>query len=296
MRSEVPSYQLYGEKAPAAAEFWLHCETVPERTQLHNWEIAPHRHDAFFQIFLLSSGGGEIVGGDVREPFAAPCAIFVPPGAIHGFRYSRDVDGLVVTALADRVASIADSDRRIAAFAEQIRVVALPPGKADAEFAVDCLKRLQSELSGHAAGRAILLENLMTSAIVALVRADGATIPQAHTIEFRDRLRVEELQAAIGLHFREHRPLAFYADKLGISATHLNRITRQETGLSVQQLIARRLAEAARRDLVFTPKPVQEIAYALGFSDPAYFNRFFRRQAGTTPGNFRKAERSRLDE
>ena len=52
--------------------------------------------------------------------------------------------------------------------------------------------------------------------------------------------------------------------------------------------------EAARRDLVFTPTPIQAIAYSLGFSDPAYFNRFFRRHAGLTPGAFREAERRKL--
>jgi AraC family transcriptional regulator, transcriptional activator of pobA len=62
----------------------------------------------------------------------------------------------------------------------------------------------------------------------------------------------------------------------------------------VQGLIARRLLEAAQRDLVFTPSPVQKVAYSLGFSDPAYFNRFFRRMTGTTPGAFRPQEREKL--
>ena len=78
MRSQIPSYQLYGEKTPQTAEFWLHCETLPERTHLHNWEIAPHRHDAFFQLFWLSEGLGEIVGGPAPLPFEAPCILFHP--------------------------------------------------------------------------------------------------------------------------------------------------------------------------------------------------------------------------
>lgn len=295
MRTQIPSYQLYGEKPPQTAEFWLHCETLPERTHLHNWEIAPHRHDAFFQLFWLSEGRGEIVGG-VPLPFEAPCILFIPPGAVHGFIYSRDADGLVVTALADRLHSISASDRQIALFGEAIAIVPLSGSDGDARFAAECIHRIHHELAGQAPGRTILLETLMTACLVSLARAHGATEGFDTEMDERDRLRMEQLQELIGAHFREHRPAAFYAESLGISAAHLNRICRRMTGLSLQQLVARRLIDAARRELVFTPSPVQEIAYGLGFADPAYFNRFFRRQTATTPGAYREAERSRLNQ
>jgi len=44
----------------------------------------------------------------------------------------------------------------------------------------------------------------------------------------------------------------------------------------------------------FTFGSVQEIAYRLGFSDPAYFSRFFLKQAGQTPRSWRMAERAKL--
>lgn len=294
MPSQVPSYQLYGEKTPQTAEFWLHCETVAERTHLHNWEIAPHRHDAFFQLFWLSEGRGEIVGGPQKLPFEAPCILFIPPGAVHGFTYSRDVAGLVVTALADRLHSVGAGDRQLALFGQEIGIVPLA-GNDDADFAAQCILRIHDELAGQAPGRTILLETLMTAALVSLARAHSGGTGTSARLEERDRLRMEQLQELIGAHFREHRPAFFYAARLNLSAAHLNRICRGMTGASLQQLVARRLVDAARRELLFTPNPVQEIAYGLGFADPAYFNRFFRRQTGTTPGAFREQERRRLE-
>ena len=82
----IPSYRLYREKSGESGDFWIHSETIPVRTHLHNWEISPHRHDSFFQIFCLSAGSGEITGRDEPVPLCAPCAIFVPPGDVHGFR------------------------------------------------------------------------------------------------------------------------------------------------------------------------------------------------------------------
>lgn len=295
MRLQVPSYQLYGERPQETAEFWLHCETLPERTHLHNWEISPHRHDAFFQLFWLSEGRGEIVGGAQPLPFEAPCILFIPPGAVHGFAYSRDVDGLVVTALADRLQSISAGDRQIGLFGQNIGIVSLANGDGDARFAADCIHRIHAELAGQAVGRTILLETLMTAVLVSLARAHGGGAGARTEVEERDRLRMEQLQELIGAHFREHRPASFYAERLSLSAAHLNRICRRTTGASLQQMVARRLIDAARRELVFTPNPVQEIAYGLGFADPAYFNRFFRQQTSTTPGAYRAVERSRLD-
>lgn len=295
MISPIPSYQLYGERTPESAEFWLHSETVPERTRLHNWEIAPHRHDAFFQLFWLNAGRGEVVGGPFEASFHAPCILFIPPGAVHGFTYSRDVDGLVLTAIADRLNSIAAGDRQISAFGKQIGIVNAAEQDGDAGFAVQCIRRIHEELAGQAPGRTILLEALMTAAIVSLARAHGGRSSGGDVADERDRLRMEELHGLIGAHFREHRPSSFYGDRLGLSTAHLNRVCRKATGSSLQQLIAKRLVDAARRDLVFTPMPVQKIADALGFADPAYFNRFFRRQTGMTPGIFRERERHRLD-
>ncbi|WP_236775424.1 helix-turn-helix domain-containing protein, partial [Agrobacterium tumefaciens] len=81
----------------------------------------------------------------------------------------------------------------------------------------------------------------------------------------------------------------FYAKKLGLSETHLNRLVRSVSGLSLQRLIARRQIEIAQQELIFTVSSVQMIAEGLGFADPAYFNRFFKRETGMTPRAWRLA-------
>src|SRR5258705_249340 len=54
-------------------------------------------------------------------------------------------------------------------------------------------------------------------------------------------------------------------------------------------LIRQRVLTEAKRQLVFTSQPIHEIAYELAFSDPSHFARFFRKQTGTTPHEFRAA-------
>ncbi len=292
MTRHVPTYQLYGDKHAESADFWLHCESIPERSRLHDWEIRPHRHAAFFQILYISHGHGEALMNRAYRPFEAPAAIFVPPGAVHGFRFSPDICGLVVTVLRDRLDRLTAGDRHLAAFARDPRL--LLDADTGAPRAVDALSRIAAELAGHALGRWTMLDALVTAALIEFARAGATHAGQAPPAGGLDRERVEALGALIGAHFREHRPVGFYADRLGVSAAHLNRIARRATGRSVSQLLTLRLVEEARRDLVFTFLPAQSIALSLGFSDPAYFSRFFRKQTGMTPGAFRERERARL--
>lgn len=287
----VPNYRLYREKSGESGEFWIHCETIPVRTHLHNWEITPHRHAALFQLFHLTQGAGELIGGGAGMRFAAPCAIYVAPAAVHGFRFSRAIDGLVVTAVADRLEAPGGTDRGIAAFLRQTRIVQLADDDPDAAAFGHAVDIIQREMRAPKPGHDLYLEAQLLSAVVALARADGAAPDKQ---DGPDVERMRRLDTLISAHFREQRPVAFYAERLGLSPAHLNRLSRRHFGRSLSGLVAHRTMETARRDLVFTPTPIQAVAYSLGFADPAYFNRFFRRHAGTTPGAFREAERRRL--
>jgi AraC family transcriptional regulator, transcriptional activator of pobA len=292
MNRYVPTYQLYGEEIEHEGQFWLHCETIQERSRLHDWEIRPHRHQAFFQMLYISDGTGEVLTGDGYRAFAGDTLIFVPPGIVHGFRFSRDIVGLVVTVPRDRLDIPSGASRHLAAFAAETRMVT--GAESTARLAVDSLHRIAAEVAGHGIGRMILAEALVTAALIDLARASGARAEQSPDPDDRDQQRLEQLASLINTHFREHRPAAFYAERIGLSAAHLNRIARSRTGRSLQALIAARLVEEARRSLVFTFLPAQSIAHDLGFSDPAYFSRFFSRHAGVSPAAYRARERARL--
>ena len=88
--------------------------------------------------------------------------------------------------------------------------------------------------------------------------------------------------------FRKERQLDFYAEKLAMTADRLNDHVKRATGVTAGHLIRQRVLTEAKRQLVFTSQPIHEIAYELAFSDPSHFARFFRKQTGTTPHEFRE--------
>jgi AraC family transcriptional activator of pobA len=98
---------------------------------------------------------------------------------------------------------------------------------------------------------------------------------------------VAKLRALVDEFFRNERQLGFYAEKLGMTIDRLNDHIKRATGVTAGHLIRQRLLIEAKRQLVFTTKPIQNIAEELAFSDPSHFARFFRKHTGTTPHEFR---------
>jgi AraC-like DNA-binding protein len=90
-------------------------------------------------------------------------------------------------------------------------------------------------------------------------------------------------------HYIEHWDMAAYAQALSVTQATLNRLCRQFAGKGALDLIQERLVIAARRHLIYTDASVEAIAYGLGFQDPAYFSRFFKRHTALAPGRFRQA-------
>ncbi|MEO1448332.1 MAG: helix-turn-helix domain-containing protein [Bacteroidota bacterium] len=89
-------------------------------------------------------------------------------------------------------------------------------------------------------------------------------------------------------HFREKKKVKEYADMLFKSPKTLSNLFHQHHQHSPQQIIQERVVLEAKRLLQFTDLQNQEIAYQLGFEDPAYFSRYFRKIAGLSPSAYRE--------
>ncbi len=289
----VPTYQLYGEKSGQKSDFWLHCETIPARSRLHHWEIRPHRHDNFFQILYIFAGSGDAVFDSESHDIRPASIVTVPPGLNHAFRFSRDVDGLVITVLASQMKAAPGDRSPLGAWLGQPHLIRLEPENEDAAYAASSLLRLGEEFAGQRAGRTELLDAYLTSALRLSLRISLVEQDERREMD-EGESRMERLNGLLQQHLRSHKPAAFYADALGISPTHLNRVVRRMTGQSAHELIAGKLLDLAKRELVFTFGSIQEIGYRLGFADPAYFSRFFLKRTGQTPRNWRIAAQRKL--
>lgn len=91
-------------------------------------------------------------------------------------------------------------------------------------------------------------------------------------------------------HYATHRQSAFYAEQLGVTPQYLSTVVKEITGKNVLDIIAHVVIMDARRKLRSTKMTIQEIGYSLGFPNPSFFGKYFKRYANTTPQTYRNGE------
>lgn len=98
---------------------------------------------------------------------------------------------------------------------------------------------------------------------------------------------VERLQNLIEKNFRLHKNPAYYAKSLCYSGRNLTRIVKSHFNISLGDMIRERIIEEAKHELYHNEKSIKQIAYELGYDDPYYFSRFFRKAVKISPDRFR---------
>ncbi|MHC5232135.1 helix-turn-helix domain-containing protein [Brucella sp. LJL56] len=290
----IPTYKLYGEENEQKPDFWLHCETLFSRSSLHNFEISLHRHESFFQLLYIEGGTGHANFDGVVRPFLTPCAVLIPPGFNHGFAFSRDIVGHIVTILNPHMPFIGGGATPEWLMRPQLLTME-GAGEENLALLSSLLKQMQDEFQMRKEYKNSLLESLFKVFFVYILRQLCNCEPAIQDVRQAYRSPcIERFLELIDRYYREHKPVWFYAKLLGVSSTHLNRTVKLLTGMTAQHMLASKLVDVAKRDLIAMPSSVQHIAYSLGFSDPAYFSRFFLKMTGETPRSYRLRERQRL--
>jgi len=290
----VPTYELYGESAPQFALDILHCESIPQRSQLYDWEIEPHRHALFVQILHIHSGSAEVLFDDHWFSVEAPCVLFLPVLAVHGFRFSRDVDGPVITLNARQFESLLDTIPGIQSSYRSPLCLRLTETSSQGVQLAQVFVQLVAEFHGNAPYRIAAIEAALKTILVLLARWQSATEDRVAGDVPRRVLHAQRFRSAVDVFYRQQRDLDFYAENLGITPTQLNRVCRQVMGSSALGVINGRLLVEAKRDLAYSSLSVKEIALTLGFAEAGYFSRFFAKHTGVSPRAFREAIRLQL--
>jgi AraC family transcriptional activator of pobA len=285
----LPLFHLYGDPPDADAFDFIHIETISSRSSIHDWTIRAHRHGNLFQILVIARGGGEMTYEAALLPFEAPCALLTPATVAHGYRFRPNVtEGWVVSFTEDVMHALGDhSGEAIARLRALAAQPVVPLGEAELKRLDTLCSELHEERFLAREGYRYAMRGYLALIAIEVVRL-AASQARSGTVTLTPAdPAVEALRALVEEQFRKERLLSFYADKLAMTPDRLNDHVKRATGVTAGHLIRQRVLTEAKRQLVFTNAPIHEIAYDLSFSDPSHFTRFFRKQTGVTPQEFR---------
>ncbi len=285
-RRIIPVFGLYGDGVVPSL---VHVEHITFRAPQHGWEIAAHRHASLSQALLVTTGGGRLSLDAEWRDFAAPWLVWVPAGVVHAYEFTPGTDGFVVS-IADALLSAAVEHDPDAALLRGATDGVFTGRLASAEEIAIDLERvamaLLREATGPLPGSAGAATGLVKLILVGLLRSRtlGAIAEPAierGALYRRYRRLIEE-------HLRENWSIGDYAAALHVTADRLHAACVEACGKPPRAVLHDRLLVEAKRLLAYTAQPVAEIAFGLGFNDPAYFSRFFARRAGISAAAFRR--------
>jgi AraC family transcriptional regulator, transcriptional activator of pobA len=273
--ASIPVWSLYGESR--AFPDVLHIERFTDRAAGLDWQIAPHRHLHLHQFFLIQGGTVRMTLDGSRLVVTEPTLLNVPPGVVHDLALDAGTEGWVLSVPVQNLPELLGP--AVARETGLGKSGALP---AEAAFA-NLFRLIADEHRQAHPAREALLRALAAQLACLVLRGLG---PHQADTAGPDR-RFAQFQTLLSKHLRDRWTLADYAAAIGLSSRHLSRICHAATGQPAAGVIEAAMMREACRLLVYTRIPVSQIGYALGFDDPSYFSRSFRRVVGRSPSSYR---------
>lgn len=253
--------------------------SIKEISQRNEEEYFPaHRHN-FYELIFFTEGKGTHRIDFTDYEVANNLVYFISPGQIHEMQ-TKDRKGYVIV-ISKEVFYNIQKIENISFSAlfnniQQVKIVIKDP--TDFNMLISLLKNEQNKTNTNRH----LLRNYVSAILITCI--ESSNIEKDKEQDYR----IYRLMDEINQSFRKERTGKFYSDKLCISLKHLNDISNKILGRTLTQLIHERIILEAKREIAYTNKSIKEIAYELGFKDPAYFNRFFKKFIKQTPETFRR--------
>ncbi|PTQ75567.1 AraC family transcriptional regulator [Celeribacter persicus] len=273
--SPIPAFNLFGETS--AFPDVIHCERVFDRARLHGWKISPHRHHQMAQVFHIEKGFARVTLDGTETALKNGEFLYVPSKIVHGFAFEKGTEGIVLSLPSPVVHRLGPKAPALTTWLNGAHHAPL------SELAASLLSQIAlfHEKSGTFRAQRLVA---LSHALLTTLAEDTA---RSETPEQDQTRQMQRLDALISEHLTEGWSAADYARALHMTAGHLNRIVRKDTGATLTQYLETAVMTEACRHLAFTRLPVAEVGYRLGYTDPPYFSRRFRARMGETPTEYR---------
>lgn len=283
---QLPVYSLHNFSSPERKSQQFQVEVFDANR--HFSVKYPHRHD-FFEVLYLAKGSGYHVIDHNKYEIKPPSVFFMSPGQAHKLELSQDIEGFIFIFTSDFYLLNRSDQNSLIEFPffytlQQDNPPLLLESKDDVQFMERLFQQGIAELKKDSYSIEMLrsiLDLILTTC------ASRYKTPDNTPGKGKGHILVKRFYQLVEEHYHKNMTLGDYADLLTVTPNHLTQVVRQFTGKTSTQIIKLKQIQEIKRLLLHTSLNVTEIANQLNFEDQSYFSKFFKRESGLTPLEYR---------
>jgi len=248
----------------------------------------PHRHDFFEVLYLAKGSGFHVIDGNKYE-IQPPCVFFMSPGQAHKIEFSQDIEGFIFIFTPEFYLLDYNNQNRLIEFPffftiRQDNPPLVLQNKADVGFLEELFKRGIDELKKEEKASIAFIRsllNLILNFCAAHYKADE------NVLDGKSHMLVKRFYQLVEENYTKNLSVAQYADLMAMTPNHLTQTVSRLTGKTSSQVIKAKQILEIKRLLVHSSLSVTDIATSLNFPDQSYFAKFFKRETGLSPMQYR---------
>ena len=282
----IPVYSLHNFSSEERASQQFQVEVFDANR--HFAVKYPHRHD-FFEVLYLQKGTGSHVIDSNKYDIEPPCVFFMSPGQAHKIEFSHDIEGFIYIFTSEFYLLNQRNPNRLIEFPffftiRQNNPPLLLTEKSDMLFLENLFKKGIEEIKQEDAYSVDILRSVLDL----ILTTCAALYPyDENRWKGKGHIVVKKFFQLLEEHFHENLSVAEYADIMALTPNHLTQTVSQLTGKTSSQVIKSKQIIEIKRLLAHTNLSVSEIATTMNFPDQSYFAKFFKREVGLSPLQFR---------
>ncbi|WP_247236690.1 helix-turn-helix domain-containing protein [Telluribacter sp. SYSU D00476] len=280
-------YGLYGEDDLLVPDF-VHCESFEYRSAKHNWVIEPHLHAHLFQVFLIESGTVNFTFEGEPHRVSAQSIVAIPENIMHGLEVSRDIRGMVLTLSSSFMEVLFQPYPHVLTELGSTLVLTEVGQHKLFQLVRQTIYGLYEELQDDLPEKGMVLQSYFHLLLGGIYRLTLEKSEKSVSADSRSAQYFRNFLRSMKQSYSPRKTIKEYARELHITPVHLNRACQAMVGKSALRVVHDYFFLEAKKYLQHTEYSISEVAYRLNFEDPAYFSRFFSKQSGVSPRQFRE--------
>lgn len=269
------------------------CELNDQEIE-HN--LMPHLHD-FYSIFWIETGEAIHATEFVEYSLGADAILFVPPGLKHRMYIDKSVSGTYIVfneqfIRYNRKNHVPLKDYRLFNNSDFKSLITVVPEKR--EKLGNITKLILDEMQDRDDYSPDIVLNLLHLFLLESRRIfDQQYQSPREESNYTPDTTIIRFKQLIEENYVSQKNVSAYAELLNMNPSCLNELAKRTTGITAGELIRNRVIDETKKLLYSSGMSGKEIAFELGFDDPAYFSRFFRKYTGLTLKEFRQHSRKK---